>query len=505
MAESCRMINFYYYFKSHNDSRCYIFDDICEVVSNDNHGMNHTTMYYKTYRDSCTDYPHDWVDKIGDNCDIYSTYNWCKGGVVLTNEKEFDALADKRYNLAALDACCECGGGIKIKNGVAFSVDQYWNEPSDILCSFTLHSFEETRSSLRKWDNLVLYELCAYLSEVDCAFLVDSQFDSSDHPYSIHLCSGSEPHTPFPFIIEFLTHDAYVNLLWFSLDASYYSTNINVIYSNYSQCVHHILHDNDINDTSHGIHPCYTEDTVSPTDDPTIDPTIDPTTDPTDDPTTDPTINPTTNPTDDPTINPTSNPTTNPTDDPTVDPTKDPTINPTTNPTVDPTVDPTGNPTTDPTGHPINDPTVDPTTNPRHMVTNWSTRVPRSLAPNAPSNDNPFKFGSDGLLSTFVVMLSVLLVCMGVIIVLLLRKSNKQNANQVDDIVCKPSAPTLAENEYCIICCDNAANMFNDPCGHVTYCDHCADEMGKQDDKCPNCRQIIVQYKQIYHAGFTQN
>eukprot|EP01083_Nonionella_stella_P137189 417466_1 len=433
MAESCRMINFYYYFKSHNDSRCYIFDDICEVVSNDNHGMNHTTMYYKTYRDSCTDYPHDWVDKIGDNCDIYSTYNWCKGGVVLTNEKEFDALADKRYNLAALDACCECGGGIKIKNGVAFSVDQYWNEPSDILCSFTLHSFEETRSSLRKWDNLVLYELCAYLSEVDCAFLVDSQFDSSDHPYSIHLCSGSEPHTPFPFIIEFLTHDAYVNLLWFSLDASYYSTNINVIYSNYSQCVHHILHDNDINDTSHGIHPCYTEDTVSPTVDPTVDPT------------------------------------------------------------------------TDPTSHPVNDPTVDPTTNPRHMVTNWSTRVPRSLAPNAPSNDNPFKFGSDGLLSTFVVMLSVLLVCMGVIIVLLLRKSNKQNANQVDDIVCKPSAPTLAENEYCIICCDNAANMFNDPCGHVTYCDHCADEMGKQDDKCPNCRQIIVQYKQIYHAGFTQN
>eukprot|EP01083_Nonionella_stella_P267712 904454_1 len=261
MAESCRMINFYYYFKSHNDSRCYIFDDICEVVSNDNHGMNHTTMYYKTYRDSCTDYPHDWVDKIGDNCDIYSTYNWCEDGVVLTNENEFDALADKRYNLAALDACCECGGGIKIKNGVAFSVDQYWNEPSDdILCSFTPHSFEETRSSLRKWDNLVLYELCAYLSEVDCAFLVDSQFDSSDHPYSIHLCSGSEPHTPFPFIIEFLTHDAYVNLLWFSLDASYYSTNINVIYSNYSQCVHHILHDNDINDTSHGIHPCYTED-----------------------------------------------------------------------------------------------------------------------------------------------------------------------------------------------------------------------------------------------------
>eukprot|EP01083_Nonionella_stella_P175836 613550_1 len=34
MTESCRMINFYYYFKSKNDSRCYVFDDICEVVSN---------------------------------------------------------------------------------------------------------------------------------------------------------------------------------------------------------------------------------------------------------------------------------------------------------------------------------------------------------------------------------------------------------------------------------------------------------------------------------------
>eukprot|EP01083_Nonionella_stella_P309096 1093306_1 len=69
----------------------------------------------------------------------------------------------------------------------------------------------------------------------------------------------------------------------------------------------------------------------------------------------------------------------------------------------------------------------------------------------------------------------------------------------------KPSAPVLAENEYCIICCDNVANMFNDPCGHVTYCNTCADKMEKQEDKCPNCRQIFVQYKQIYQAGFSDN
>eukprot|EP01083_Nonionella_stella_P081663 225080_1 len=496
MTESCRMINFYYYFKSKNDSRCYVFDDICEVVSNHNNGVNQTAMYYKTHHESCTDYPHDWVDDIGDNCDAYSTYHWCQNGVIVTNENDFDALTDERYNLTAMDACCDCGGGIRIKNDVAFSVDQYWDHPTnDILCSFTPQPFGETTTSVRQWDNLVLYEFCGYLNEINCTFLVDSQFHSNQYSYSIHLCSGSKAtDTQFPFIIdhkvnvESLTHDMYVNLLWFSIDSSYYSTNINIIYSNYSQCVQSIQSDKDINDTyHHGIHPCYTHDTAPPTNDPTIDPTNDPTVDPT--------------------------------NDPSVDPTNDPTIDPTNDPSTDPTTDPTINPTVDPT-------TANPTTNPNYVVTYWSTRIPL----NAPSNDdNAFSFASNGFV--FVVILSVLVLCFGVIIVLLLRKSNKQSANQVDEIarkieakmremaqfhnddrnatdinaMRKPSAPVLAENEYCIICCDNVANMFNDPCGHVTYCNTCADKMEKQEDKCPNCRQIIVQYKQIYQAGFAQN
>eukprot|EP01083_Nonionella_stella_P074086 200781_1 len=193
MRESCRMINFYYYFKSQNDSRCYVFDDVCDVVSKNKKSTNQTTMYYKTYDDSCVDYPRDWRDNIGDDCATYSTYNWCENGEILRDENAFDELSDTRYNLAAVDACCECGGGIDIMNNVAFGVDQNWKDHTeDMLCSFTPQYFEETTTSVRQWDNLVLYELCDYLSEINCAFLVDSQFHSNQYSYSIHLCSGSK-------------------------------------------------------------------------------------------------------------------------------------------------------------------------------------------------------------------------------------------------------------------------------------------------------------------------
>eukprot|EP01083_Nonionella_stella_P069708 186026_1 len=81
-----------------------------------------------------------------------------------------------------------------------------------------------------------------------------------------------------------------------------------------------------------------------------------------------------------------------------------------------------------------------------------------------------------------------------------------------------PSAPTLdSDNERdemnnedvvvsqvneCIICCDRSANMFNYPCGHVTYCDKCSDKALKQSSKCPNCR-VEIECKRIYQAGFT--
>eukprot|EP01083_Nonionella_stella_P104229 298441_1 len=57
-------------------------------------------------------------------------------------------------------------------------------------------------------------------------------------------------------------------------------------------------------------------------------------------------------------------------------------------------------------------------------------------------------------------------------------------------------------NIYCILCCERKANIFNDPCGHVTYCRECSSII--EDNKCPSCRQVIYEFKQLYNAGFAQ-
>eukprot|EP01084_Bolivina_argentea_P047249 87047_1 len=63
MDENCRMVNFFHYFKSVNDSRCYIFDKVCDIIDNDND--NHI-IAYKILDGLCIDYPFNWVDNIGD-------------------------------------------------------------------------------------------------------------------------------------------------------------------------------------------------------------------------------------------------------------------------------------------------------------------------------------------------------------------------------------------------------------------------------------------------------
>eukprot|EP01083_Nonionella_stella_P281710 958677_1 len=236
MGDSCRMMDFYYYYKSQHDSRCYIFDDICYVISNknSNYKMNQSVIYYKSFDPSCSNYPYDWKDNIGDNCDAYTEYNWCDNSTLFRNRNDFEQLVDNKYGLTATDTCCDCGGGTYLIDNVAFSVDEYWGgSKANVLCNFTPQS--PNSEVQRKSDSLVLYQLCGYLDRIECAFLMDSQFDSITYTYSMHLCDGTDSvNHPFQFISEHkidvasLKHDIYVNLLWFDIDPSYYSTNIDV-------------------------------------------------------------------------------------------------------------------------------------------------------------------------------------------------------------------------------------------------------------------------------------
>eukprot|EP01083_Nonionella_stella_P097954 275376_1 len=229
MGDVCRIINFYNYFKSDDDSRCYIFESTCSVVGVEHNETDQSILYYKVIDDDlCMNFPIDWVDDIGDNCDAYLKYDWCNNGAVMRNENDFEELMN--HGLDAIDTCCKCGGGVRIVDNIAVSIDTDWIDyNSDVLCGVTLQN-------KRDWHNLYLYHFCASMS-TDCAYLLNTNFNPTNYSYSIYLCNNSQSeHNDVEFIIDqqinddHLTHDTYVNLQWFDIDASSYSTNIRVIY-----------------------------------------------------------------------------------------------------------------------------------------------------------------------------------------------------------------------------------------------------------------------------------
>eukprot|EP01083_Nonionella_stella_P275916 937195_1 len=159
-TDGCEMFNYFEDFKQINDSRCYIFDTSCDInIDNE----RRSAIGYFGLDISCIDYPFDWKDNTGDSCDYYETYNWCANTTFLRTENEFYDLMDYTYQLTAIDSCCECGGAVRIMDDVAFSIDN-WIYFEDILCTWE-HSSFTPQSSLRNWNNLILYELCHELED----------------------------------------------------------------------------------------------------------------------------------------------------------------------------------------------------------------------------------------------------------------------------------------------------------------------------------------------------
>eukprot|EP01084_Bolivina_argentea_P125988 223144_1 len=366
LQANCAMINYFDHFKSNNDSRCYIFDKLCSVKVDGNNNTK-SIIGYKIYNKQCIDYPNDWIDYIGDSCGYYELHAWCKNNTILTDENDFVDLIDIRYQLTAIDSCCECGGGSHIMDNVVFSIDNNWIDfEDDILCDWIDSDFTSqlttNKTRLRNWNNIILYDLCTDLEDINCDVFIDSEFNHNDYNYSLYLCEQNtmEQINNFRFIfdivvdIETQQYDIYINTEWFNLDPSSYSSNVN-IHFNHSECAEVVINTN--NTKHYGVHPCYVLDTFSPTSDPTSNPTNIPTSNPTNIPTSNPTNIPTSNPTNIPTSNPTNIPSSNPSQFPTKHPMSSPTNNPTNDPTTYPTNGPTMYPTMDPTNNPTNVPT----------------------------------------------------------------------------------------------------------------------------------------------------
>eukprot|EP01083_Nonionella_stella_P275432 935373_1 len=182
--DDCEMFNYFEDFKQLNDSRCYIFDTLCDITIDNE---RKSVIGYFEFDNECVNYPLNWRDNTGDDCNYYQTYNWCKNKTLLRTYNDFVDLIDSKYELTAIESCCECGGGIHIMDNVAFSIDSWIEVEHDILCTWE-HSAFTPQSSLRNWNNFVLYDFCDALEGVNCNMLIDRQFNDNDYDYSMYLC-----------------------------------------------------------------------------------------------------------------------------------------------------------------------------------------------------------------------------------------------------------------------------------------------------------------------------
>eukprot|EP01084_Bolivina_argentea_P175212 303468_1 len=296
--DDCQMFNYIEHLKQLNVSRCYIFDTICNIRIDNN--IPKSIIGYYEFNKKCIDYPFDWTDNVGDDCNYYKSYNWCANSTILQSESKFDNLIDNKYKLTAMESCCECDGGISIVNNAAVSFDYWIDFTEDVLCKWVHSNYISTNLNLRNWNNMVLYNMCTRLKYVNCNFLIDILFDSYDYDYSLHICNYqynniTNQNNEFIFDIsinqEIKTYDIFINTLWFNLDFSRYSSNINIIHSRYPSCINDLIDDTRNVTHNYGVHPCYLVQTVNPT----IDPTENPTNLPSNYPTINPTIQTTTN------------------------------------------------------------------------------------------------------------------------------------------------------------------------------------------------------------------
>eukprot|EP01084_Bolivina_argentea_P283690 485956_1 len=258
----CVMLQYYEKLQSNSDSRCYIFDQICDLSQNVGKRANFSHIYYKNQftTNYCVDY-RDWTDKYLDSCNAYVTHGLCLNGKMTEKAtvQIFEQSADLIYNWNALEACCECGGGKYVFNDIAVTYVNKHNFNNGLQeCSFKNDML--TTINLIKWNNFGLHQLIEginyplnsdlfiykYLSNVNSTTLNASEiyicnFDSYDITSTSH-----DIYTDF-FIfasIENIGEEEYtyfINSEYFDIDLSVISSVLAVGYYTYQECNNFIV------------------------------------------------------------------------------------------------------------------------------------------------------------------------------------------------------------------------------------------------------------------------
>eukprot|EP01083_Nonionella_stella_P234317 824917_1 len=191
-------------------------------------------------------------------------------------------------------------------------------------------------------------------------------------------------------------------------------------------------------------------------------------------------------PTKSPTIVPTAVPTVMPTRRPTEHPTRTPSYIPTLVPSRHPTRFPTSSPTPYPTALPSKIPTLRPSHHPTAQPTSYPNKTSTALIratisttslQGARGNDEPKTKNHTEAIFIFITVISPIMLLLCVVGIILLFRIYKRLESFSSNEAPHSSIPLQSighQNGTCILCCERKANMFNDPCGHVTYCDTCA-------------------------------
>eukprot|EP01083_Nonionella_stella_P005977 17281_1 len=326
---TCTAIVWYEYIKptGTDTPRCYLFNRSCALVSETTKPVTVAFPYYDEQSDmECVDYPILWEDRFHDNCDAYSQYNWCNATGLLT----------------AMDACCDCNGGL-VSYNQRYLLEAVWKPKlqsitthHDFLCqtlnfssSLLAEKTREINLYSPQWNVPQFGGLCQYFhTALHRRFKTLSYFDCMKalYFYNVTICNDTDYNNLIPFLIDVDGDHIYINnhYIYSSAFTNALSETTHLTFAR--QCDFSSLL-NVANKTSI-IAAVTCEISIDPTSNPTTDPTLYPTKHPSVDPTAIPTKVPTTaNPTD---VGDTKNPTQRPTKPPTAKgytykPTKTPT------------------------------------------------------------------------------------------------------------------------------------------------------------------------------------
>eukprot|EP00485_Elphidium_margaritaceum_P017006 CAMPEP_0202728766 /NCGR_PEP_ID=MMETSP1385-20130828/185791_1 /ASSEMBLY_ACC=CAM_ASM_000861 /TAXON_ID=933848 /ORGANISM="Elphidium margaritaceum" /LENGTH=682 /DNA_ID=CAMNT_0049395017 /DNA_START=2263 /DNA_END=4313 /DNA_ORIENTATION=- len=371
---------------SRNSQRCYLFSQSCASLVHDPINIAITSFVHENVSTEveCLNYPLGWQDTLRDECVAYDRYEWCRYAYN-SSVTQILSYADDMYGFSAVDACCDCHGGLHLyKNDLLLEtvwkptalypldwdtdfVCQSMDVASSVITDGYLDDNIDLKMDLAEFIGLVEYLLADALHQNDLLLSIrtddnvlrqkwriledfaqfeDMQLVDVLYLSQVTICEDTDMNNLFPFIVDIENRHLYVNEHYIRSDTFVVglpSEHLSV----QSFCAFESLLDAAF-------------ETPQPTAYPSVEPTTDPTTEPTTSPSQEPTTVPTTSPSEEPTVEPTNAPTVSPTQSPTSEPTTEPTASPSDEPTVEPSDSPTKSPSLD-TLAPTRAPTVEPT------------------------------------------------------------------------------------------------------------------------------------------------